>query len=260
MFMRLVQMRVDPEKIPEFKEVYERTIIPTLQQIPGCAYAGLIQSLEEASDGMSITLWDRLEDALAYEQSGKYAEMLEVARPFFSASSEWKVQLSAGLQPEFLPVVPEPVVRSYTMNLPAPKAPGLPGGHAGSTYLRIVSMKLKSDKKAEFVEIYHREIIPTLRQVEGCLDAYLAEGVRGENEVLCVTIWSGLEHARAYEETGKFDALKEKVEHTFSNLARWKMALDDVPITGSQGIAKRAVTSDDVNVRTYSILLGKTLG
>jgi quinol monooxygenase YgiN len=257
MFMRLVQMRVNPDKIFEFEKVYERVIIPTLQHTPGCEYVGLVQSLEDENDGISITLWSHQDDALAYERSGKYAESLEVSRPFFSDSSEWRVQLSADLRVEFWPVAPEPVVKSYATDVSVLKASGLPSGRAGSMYLRIVSMKLNPEKKHEFVEIYHREIIPELRQVEGCLDAYLAEGVRGDNEVLSITIWSGLVHAKAYEATGEFDRLKQKVQHTFSNLALWKMALDEVPLPVTQGIAKRTVTSDDVAVRTYSIVLGK---
>jgi quinol monooxygenase YgiN len=257
MFIRFVQMRVDPEKIPDFKEVYARAIIPTLRHTSGCAYAGLVQSLEDESDGMSITLWNHQDDALAYERSGKFAEMLDVARPFFSDSTEWRVQLSADLQPEFSPVATEPVVRSYAMDVATLTAAELPGGRTGSTYLRIVAMKIKSTKKDEFVEIYRREIIPTLRQVKGCLGAYLARGVREENEVLCITIWGDLEYAKAYEATGEFDRLKEKVEHTFSNLARWKMALDDVLLPGMRGVAKQTVTSDDAEVRTYSVVIGK---
>jgi quinol monooxygenase YgiN len=257
MFMRLVQMRINPDKIFEFEQVYERAIIPALQVTPGCVYAGLVQSLEEANDGISITLWSNQDDALAYEQSGKYAEVLEKARPYFSDSSEWKVQLSADLRLEYGPVAAEPVVKSYATDVSVLKASELPSGRAGSMYLRIVSMTLNPGKKGEFVRIYQQEIIPGLRQVEGCLDAYLAEGVRGDNELLSITLWSGLEHARAYEATGEFDKLKQKVEHTFSHLARWKMAVDDVPLPGAQGIAREAVTSDDVAIRTYSMVLGK---
>jgi quinol monooxygenase YgiN len=259
MFMRLVQMRVNPDKISEYEKVYERTIIPTLQHVPGCVYAGLVQSLEEENDAISMTLWSHQDEALAYERSGKYAEALEVSRPFFSDSVEWRVELSVDLRPEFWPVAPEPVVKSYATDVTVLKASGLPGGRASSMYLRIVSMKLKPERKPEFVEIYHREIIPGLRKVEGCLDAYLAQGVKWDNELLSITIWSGLEHAKAYEATGEFDRLKQKVQHTFSNLALWKMALDEAPVQGAQWIARRAVTSDDVAVRTYSIVLGRAL-
>ena len=258
MVMRLVQMRVNPEKIFDFEKAYERTIIPTLQHTPGCVYAGLVHSLEDNNDGISITLWSHQDNALAYERSGKYAAALEVARPFFSDSKEWRVQLSVDLRREFWPAAPDPVVKTYTTDVSQLKPSGPLSGRAGSTYLRILSMKLKPEKKQEFVEIYQREIIPGLRQVAGCLDAYLAEG--GDNELLSITIWSGLEHAKAYEATGEFDRLKQKVKHTFSDIAAWKMALDEGPLPGVQGTPKHAVTREDVAVRTYSIVLGKALG
>jgi quinol monooxygenase YgiN len=257
MFMRLVEMKVNPDKIFEFEDVYRRTIVPALQHTPGCVYAGLVQSLEEENDGISITLWSHEDDAIAYERSGKYAELINASRPFFSDSSEWRVQLSDDLRLEFRPVASEPVVKSYAADVTVHEASGLPGGPAGSMYLRIVSMKINPEKKREFVEIYHREIIPELRHVEGCLDAYLAEGVMGDNEVLSITLWNSLEHAKTYEATGKFDKLKEKVQHTFSSLALWKMALDEEPLPGARRIAQQAVTSDDMAVRTYSLIMGK---
>ncbi len=259
MFMRLVQISVDPDKIVEFEKVYESTIIPALQRTPGCVYAALVQSVEDEKEGISITFWNRQEDALAYERSGKFGELVEAARPFFSNSSEWRVQLSDDLRLEFGAVAPEPVVTAYSTDVPSQGVSALPGASSGSQILRIVSMKIKPEKRQEFIEIYHREIIPGVRSVAGCLDAYLAEGVGRDGELLSVTVWKELQQAKAYEATGEFDRLREKVEHTFSNLARWKIALDDVLLPGARGIARKAVTSDDVIVRTYTLVLGKAL-
>ncbi len=259
MFMRLVQMSVDPDRIVEFEKAYERTIIPALQHTPGCLYAALVQSVEEENEGISITFWNRQEDALAYERSGKYEELVEAARPFFSGTSEWRVQLSDDLRLEFGAVAPEPVVRSYSTDAASGDIASLRPTRSGSLILRIVAMKVKPEKKREFIEIYHREIIPGVRRVEGCLDAYLAEGVKGDNELLSVTVWSDLQQAKAYEMTGQFERLKEKVEHTFSNLARWKIALDDMILPGSRGMARTAVTSDDISVRRYTLVLGRML-
>lgn len=257
MFMRLVQMKVNPDKIFEFERTYERSIMPELQKARGCVYAGLVQSLEDQSEGMSLTLWESQADAIAYEKSGVYAQLLEKSKPFFSDASEWRVQLSNDLKIEYGPVAPEPVVKSYAAEMSGHGQSGLPSGGPGSLYLRLVSMRINPEKLQEFIGIYEREIIPALRKVEGCHDAYLAEGLKEDHEILSVTIWDSLEHARRYEATGEFDKLKQKIQHTFSNLALWKMGLDDKPLTGPQGIAKRAVTSDDVAVRTYSIVVGK---
>jgi len=255
MFMRIVQMKINPDKIFEFERTYERAIIPELQKTKGCVYAGLVQSLEDQAEGMSLTLWETQADAIAYEQSGVFAQLLDKSRPFFSDSSEWKVQLSEDLKLEYGPVTPEPVVKAYAAEVKKDGQQDLTKG--GATYLRIVSMKINPEKIKEFIEIYHREVIPELRKVEGCHDAYLAEGIKEDHELLSITIWDSLEHARRYEETGEFDKLKAKIQHTFSNLTLWKMGLDEKLIIGSHGMAKKAVTSDDVAVRTYSIVVGK---
>jgi hypothetical protein len=144
--------------------------------------------------------------------------MLEKARPYFSDSSEWKVQLSADLRLEYSLVAAEPMTKSYTTDVTELKASEFPSGRADSMYLRIVSAKLTPGKKDEFVRICHREIISGLRQVEGCLDAYLAEGVRGNNELLSITIWRGLGHARAYEATGGRYATATDVKLTATRL------------------------------------------
>lgn len=257
MFMRIVQVKVNPDKIFEFIRAYEQKIIPELQKSHGCVYAGLVQSLENQTDGLSLTLWESQQDALAYEQSGLYNSLVETLRPFFSDTSEWKIQLSEDLELHYGPVSAEPVVKAYDADLPKGSQEGLVNGHPGQMYLRIVSMRINPEKIHEFIEIYEQEIIPALRKVDGCREAYLAEGVREKNELLSITIWNSLQHARAYEITGEFEALKSKIQHTFSNLALWKMGLDDAPASTSQGRAKKAVTSDDVAVRTYSVVVGK---
>jgi len=255
MFMRLVQVKINPEKIFEFERAYEGKIIPELQRTRGCVYAGLVQSLEDQTDGLSLTLWDSQTDAEAYEKSGIYEQLVEVSRPFFSDASEWKIQLSEDLELQYGPVSADPVVKAYDADVPSGSHRGLVRGNMGQMYLRIVSMRINPERIHEFVEIYEQEIIPALRKVDGCYDAYLAEGVRERNEILSITIWNNVEHAKAYELTGEFDKLKAKVQHTFSNLTLWKIGLDETPAL--QGRVKKAVTSDDVEVRTYSIVVGK---
>ena len=257
MFMRLVQVRINPDKIFEFERTYEEKIIPELQKSHGCVYAGLVQSLEDQADGLSLTLWDRQDDAEAYEKSGAYDRLVEVSRPFFLDSSDWRIQLSADLELQYGPVSQDPVVKAYDADVPQGSHHDLDRARMGQMYLRIVSMRINPEKIHEFIEIYEQEIIPALRNVDGCHDAYLAEGVRETNEILSITVWTSIEHAKAYELTGEFDKLKTRIQHTFSNLALWKMGLDDPASGNAQGRAKKAVTSDDVAVRTYSVVVGK---
>jgi heme-degrading monooxygenase HmoA len=257
MFMRLLQVRVNPDKIFDLERTYERIVLPELQKVRGCLYAGLVQSLEDKSDGMSLTMWESQGDAAAYEKSGKYEELVNATRSYFSDSSEWTMQLTANLELEYRPVTSEPIVKAYDADLPQGGQQGLDPKRTGNMYLRIVSMRINPEKIQEFIGIYKQEIIPALRKVDGCHDAYLAESLRERNEVLSITIWDSLQHARAYEITGEFDKLKAKLQHTFSNLSLWKIGLDETLANGTQGKAKKAVTSDDVAVRTYNVVVAK---
>jgi len=257
MFMRIVQMDVNPDKILEFVHTYERTIIPELQKTRGCIYAGLVQSLEDQSKGLSLTLWETQADAVAYEQSGKYDQLINVSRPFFSDVSEWKLQLSEDLRLEYAPVVPEPEVKFYVVEPLQDGQSDFACVRAESGYLRIVLMRINPGRIQDFIRIYEQEIIPALRLVQGCRQACLVKGTKESNELLSVTIWDSLKHAQTYEATGQFERLTQKVRPTFSDLAQWKMTLDEQPIDGPDALARKVVTSDDIAVRTYSIAVGR---
>ena len=257
MFMRIVQMEVNPGKILEFIQTYEHAIIPELQKTRGCIYAGLVQSIEDQSKGMSLTLWKTQADAAAYEQSGKYDQLINVSRPFFSDASEWKVQLSEDLRLEYAPVVPEPEVKSYVAEPLQDGQSDFACGHAEAGYLRIVFMRINPERIQDLIRIYEQEIIPALRLVQGCRQACLVKGTRESNELLSVTIWDSLTHAQIYEATGQFERLTQKVRPTLSGLAQWKMTIDEQTIAGPEALTAKVVTSDDIAVRTFSIVVGR---
>jgi len=54
-----------------------------------------------------------------------------------------------------------------------------------------------------------------------------------------------------YDNIGLFQMLKEKVEHTFSKLYQWKMAL-------KKESGGRVITSEDLRMETYSVVTGKS--
>ena len=117
-------------------------------------------------------------------------------------------------------------------------------------FLRIVSVSIQPGKIDAFRRIYTDEVIPVLRNLKGCRFAFLTESVEEANKVLCITIWDRKEDADAYEKSGRYDELKAKLQHTFSGLYQWKMALD-------KESAEKRVTSEDLHVDMYSIIVGK---
>jgi quinol monooxygenase YgiN len=246
--MRVLHTNISPEKYQEFRKFYDDKIIPELQKIPGCLCASLMQSDQHLDEYISMTLWEKQEDAETYDK-GLFQELLSEARPYLANSSEWKIQLSEDFTLEYEAVEEEPTVQSYPIitqtngNICVEETPQL-------MYMRVVSLKIQPGKLEEFKRLYTSEIIPALRAVKGCRYAYLTDNLQVENEVFSVTMWNTKKDAENYERSGLFDKLKERVKHTFSELYQWKMTLE-------KESGKKLATSEDMKVHYYSIITGK---
>lgn len=250
MYMRLVQAKYEPDSLPRIRQIYDESIVPRLQTMPGCLCVCLIKSELQKDEGVSLTLWDSKEHAEDYEKSGVFQELLEKVKPYLSESSEWKIRLSKDLELEYQPVPEEPVVKCYPT---VAQAKGKIPDHEKTSmmYLRILSIRVKPGQMEEFKKLYVVEVIPTLRDVKGCRYAFLTENIEEENEVLSVTIWDSKQDADDYERNMIFDTLKKKVEHTFADLYHWKAAL----MMEYSGLV---VTSEDPQLKTYNVVTGRS--
>jgi len=119
-------------------------------------------------------------------------------------------------------------------------------------YIRIVSHILQKDKINEFRDIFVEQIIPALQETKGCRYSYLIESMHQENEVISLSIWDSKEDALAYEKSGAFEKLINKLRPTFSQFYQWKMELDKDP-------ANKVSTTDDLKVTHYHVVTGKNL-
>jgi quinol monooxygenase YgiN len=247
--MRIVQIKVNPDAVMGFKALYDDKLIPALQGLPGCFIATLMKSDEQLDEYVSMTLWDSQQNAEAYEQSGLFQQLLEEAQPFLADSSEWKIQLSQDFTLEYEPQPEDPVVTAYPV-VEQSQADPVDISQSGAMHLRVVSVKTKPGQADEFKKLYREIIIPALNTVKGCRYAYLTEGLHEPNQLFSVTIWESKEAAASYERSGLFEELTDKVQHTFSELFHWKMALQH-----DQG--RRVVTTDDLRVSHYSVVTGK---
>ena len=249
MYMRLVQIEVKDGALPGLRDFYTRHTIPTLHQVKGCRYAGLMQSVHHPEQCISLTLWDSQEDAHAYESGGVYKQLLEDTRPYLSESSEYKIQLSEDLTIEYVPVHQEPLVKTYPIAARS-EVPASGRDEGTAIWLRIVSLKILPGRMDEFKRLYAEHSIPALRGVKGCRYVYLLESDERSHEVLSVTSWDSKQDAEAYENSGLFEQLLEAQKHTLSGLYQWKRSLGKVE-------ASHSATSEDVMVEHYTVLTGK---
>ncbi len=83
MFARLTIVPVKSDKLDETIKIYEN-VIPAAKSQKGFRGAYLLTD-RKTGKGVSITLWDSEEDAIANEQSGYYQEQINKFKDCFAA-------------------------------------------------------------------------------------------------------------------------------------------------------------------------------
>ena len=249
MFLRLLHLTINPDTSQMVSKFYDDLIIPRLAEIPGCLHASLIRDMENRDEVISMTMWHSKENAEAYEKSGLFRELLDLAKPLLADASEWKLQLTEEMILDYLPVEEdhEPQIYSVATKMIPEKNNR---GDFGRMFVRMVSIKVESGEMEKFQNIYNEEIIPELKKIVGCRYVYLTSGMKGESEAISVTIWDNKNSADKYEQSGKYAELLKKLEPTFSRLYQWKMTLEKE----SPGKVK---TSEDIQVSKYGTVSGK---
>ncbi|OVE79516.1 hypothetical protein BVY01_02310 [bacterium I07] len=249
MFMRLVHARYQLESLEDIKSVYRSVIIPRLEQVEGCMYVGLIKNEQSPGEGLSLTLWNSKEKAIAYEESGIYEDLLEQVSPFLLEENSWKLQLSEDLTLSYEDSPKGPEVKTYQSDMSeGVQIPESISG--GDLLLRIITVKLQQEKINEFSRIYRSEIIPIFKQTEGCRYASFSENVIDKNEVMCLTIWDSKKALEVFESNNSFNQIMKRIEYTFSGLYHWKRAVE-------REIGGQTVTSEDIDQEIYSMLIEK---
>lgn len=88
-FARITTATVPIDKADEFTRVYEQNNLPALKGVRG--FEGIYLLIDRSTgEGYSLTFWASKEDAMAYEQSGLYAQLVDKLRPFFTAAPTLK--------------------------------------------------------------------------------------------------------------------------------------------------------------------------
>ncbi len=247
--MRFFHLVIKPEYLALLPPFHEKIVLPALQKTRGCLFAGLIQSSNTANECVSLTLWESKELAEAYEKSKAFRLLMKKLTPYLSDSAEWKIHLSEDLELKYEPVRTEPVLRDYQVI--AGKDAELVTKTTGKPlYVRLVSIKLQEGKLEEFRRKYSREIVPALQSTPGCRYIYLTENLHDENDLISLTIWDSKEDADAYEKSGLFAKLVDRVDDLFSQFYQWKVALE-------KDRGGKVKTSEDMKIDYYAMVSGK---
>jgi heme-degrading monooxygenase HmoA len=69
MIVRIFWGRIKLGMWDEYERHYNENVVPTAQRMKGFQGRQLMRSVENPDEGVSITLWDSVEDLLNYERS-----------------------------------------------------------------------------------------------------------------------------------------------------------------------------------------------
>lgn len=243
MFMRTVKMHVKSDEIDEFRAAYKDKIVSAFADIKGCRSAFLMQSAHTPEECVSLTFWKSQDDARAFEESGRYDELVKVLSPHFSESYELQIRLTKDLKLEYSSAN-QPEVRRFDVASPHDSK------DSGNTHVRMVSLKFKEGMVEEFKKHYEEKVIPVLQSVSGCKTAFLAAPADSPHELISVTEWESEQAAQAYEHGGQFDQILESQRHFFPGIYGWGIARQKE--TGG-----KVATSEDVTVDHHQVLAGK---
>ena len=85
MFARLTIVQVKIDKLDETIKIYEDSVVSAAKSQKGFQGAYLLTD-RNTGKGISCTLWDSEEDAVANEQSGYYQEQIGTFKDVFTAT------------------------------------------------------------------------------------------------------------------------------------------------------------------------------
>ena len=93
MYIRIVSVKIQPDKIKEFKKIYSKEILPNLETAEGCSFAYLTENLKNDSEFLSFSVWEDKSFADQYELSGKFTQLTDKVKHTFSKFYLWKMEL-----------------------------------------------------------------------------------------------------------------------------------------------------------------------
>ena len=95
-------------------------------------------------------------------------------------------------------------------------------------WIRLIQVKTQLDKMDEARKIYQEEIAPTVKSQKGNIDIFLMESMDNEGEVISFTSWASQKDGDAYEASGTYVEMVNKIKHTFAGIPTlWSYDVND---------------------------------
>lgn len=84
MLVRLTHLYFIPSRIEESKKIYNEKIVPVVRNTAGNQNVMLLEPLDGSDVYISMTIWKDQASANAYQESGKYKELVDMVKDNYS--------------------------------------------------------------------------------------------------------------------------------------------------------------------------------
>ena len=95
MVIRLTTFNIASNKATDAKRMYNEEVIPEVKKQNGNAGVMLLEAADGSGEFISSTHWKTKADADAYEASGKYKELVDKLKGFFTGQPSIKTYNTA---------------------------------------------------------------------------------------------------------------------------------------------------------------------
>jgi heme-degrading monooxygenase HmoA len=251
MHIRFVRLKGKEEKVWDARKFYEDNVLPNLDEIDGCLFAGLLQGTIHGDDYISMTVWTNVEAAETYERGGLFDRLLDESDEALQGVQELPADLAGAPDAVIFSGI-EPEVETWDVVGTADEQI-LDKVSQGRVFVRMVAARLRRGAFDAFQRRFDDEVRPALAATPGCLGSYLVVGAGDQTRILSVTMWAREEDAVRYGLSGEFERLTERLKDTFSDLYQWSIALSGDPEPTTEA------SSRGVDVEGYQLVVGRKL-
>jgi heme-degrading monooxygenase HmoA len=241
MFLRMVTHAVQSEKQLEFAAAYERTILTALRSTSGCVFASLLQNTRNTRECISLTIWKSQQEALEYEESGLYRQLVDSIRSFFVETNEWKLELSEDLSLEYTPIRTEPTIARFDESVTG--SDEIARLKVKPFAVQILTLTVQEDQLHTFENIFAADIQPRYKTHKGFLDLIL---LRQDREYYIVSFWDETVDIQSSSGIHSIDQLLESIYRVLPSFIQWRV---------SHGSAARiSASSEDIKTTVHRCL------
>ena len=244
MFLRMVTHTIRDEETLRMANTYERLVLSALHTTPGCVFAALIQNIDNQNECISLTLWKSQRESMEYEASGLYLQLVNALRPFFSESTEWKLQLNDDYSLENTLVQMEPVVEGYNNSVTDPEE--IRRLKAKPFAVQIVSLSVQEDQIQAFEHIFSAEIHQKYKTYKGFIDLIL---LRQHREYHSISFWDETVDIHSSSEVHSINQLVKSIYAVLPSFVQWRMS--------HSGATRTSASSEDIKATVHRCLVAE---